>query len=742
MTPLPSGPSQGDETLCVSQFPSIQQNRPTVVHQLLWPAIVEMLTQQRRAVARKDQVALIAFASFGGDGTRKGVNVEFIDALVLDLDEGIPVNVLRSRLASIELVAYSTFSHRREHPKYRLVLPFLRSVERVEYAAIWAAMNRKIGGCADPQSKDAGHIFYLPSCPPERVGEAFEFRQAGRWLDPDEVLAEAAPPYDPTIAQPVPGWMNAPEVRALADRLDAGLLGGLLKDGPDMTQGFPDGQRTGALLERAGWLLGPGNKTEQEALAACLEWNTKNTPQLSEAKVESAVRSIAKSEASKRAQIGRALGQPPAARSAESEVNRHLRELAALPELDYERVRKSEAEKLGWRVAVLDRAVERLRPPPENGERGQGQPLRLPSRTPCADPVNGADVLTELVECIERYAVLPEGAAVAIALFIMHTYTFVAFHISPRLLITSPVRRCGKTTVLLLINLLASKPLLTSNITTAAIFRTVEAVRPTLIIDEADSFARENDELRGIINSGHAREGTVIRTVGEDFEPRQFSTWCPTVIAAIGRLPDTVEDRAVMVPMRRKLAAEKVARLRTDRPGEFETLAGKAARWGLDHEQALRDADPQTPAELNDRASDNWRPLLAIADLCGRGWPDKARHAALVLSGASDNDNASRGIQLLEDLRTLFGDTKHLASGELCMRLATLDGRPWGDHYRGRPITPNQLARLLQPFGIKSRTVRISDKETPKGYVREDFQDVFVRYLDNGAFEPPQPPHV
>src|SRR5260221_610896 len=89
-----------------------------------------------------------------------------------------------------------------------------------------------------------------------------------------------------------------------------------------------------------------------------------------------------------------------------------------------------------------------------------------------------------------------------------------AWRIYLLLIINSPEKGCGKTTVLDVVGRTCSRPLFTSNITPAALFRVVEAVQPTLLIDEADSFAAENEELRGVINSGHTRSGAfVIRTV-------------------------------------------------------------------------------------------------------------------------------------------------------------------------------------------------------------------------------------
>ena len=59
------------------------------------------------------------------------------------------------------------------------------------------------------------------------------------------------------------------------------------------------------------------------------------------------------------------------------------------------------------------------------------------------------------------------------------------------------------------------------------------------MIDEADSFLRDNEELRGVLNSGHRKGGAVLRNVGDDHEPRSFSTYSACAIALIGQLPPT-----------------------------------------------------------------------------------------------------------------------------------------------------------------------------------------------------------
>ena len=155
----------------------------------------------------------------------------------------------------------------------------------------------------------------------------------------------------------------------------------------------------------------------------------------------------------------------------------------------------------------------------------------------------------------------------------------------------------------------------------------VEAYRPALLVDEADTFLRDNDELRGVINSGHRRGGAVLRTVGDDHEPRAFSTYSACAIALIGKLPDTLYDRAVVIDLKRRLPEEKIAPFRPDRAGDLDVLARQLARWARDHADRIAEVDPEMPAGIFNREADNWRPLVAIAQVAGGDWPKRARKA-------------------------------------------------------------------------------------------------------------------
>jgi Protein of unknown function (DUF3631)/RepB DNA-primase from phage plasmid len=415
--------------------------------------------------------------------------------------------------------------------------------------------------------------------------------------------------------------------------------------------------------------------------------------------------------------------------------------LAALRARDpaaYERAR-ARLKAAHVRVAALDREVTR-RQPGTTADGAKGKALDLPEPEPWAEPVNGAELVAGLVEQITRYVVLSDHAALASGLWVLHAHAHdVAFH-SPRLTITSPTMRCGKSTLLRTIGRLVPRPLPTANITPAAMFRVIEAASPCLLIDEADSFAHENEELRGVINSSHCRlDAFVVRAVavGDDFEARRFSTWAPMAIASIGRVASTIADRSIMIGMERKPALESVARMRADRDDGSSVLASKAARWIADHLEALRQADPEVPRALNDRQADNWRPLLAIADLAGGEWPTRARGAALALS-VTDEDAETIGVQLLASVRLAFGTATQISTENLLRHLHAMTEAPWGEYGRQRkPMSPRQLATLLKPFGITSGTLR-EGETTYKGYRRDQFEQSWARYL-SPSVTPSQP---
>lgn len=405
-----------------------------------------------------------------------------------------------------------------------------------------------------------------------------------------------------------------------------------------------------------------------------------------------------------------------------------ISKLASLPLLDYERIRIEKAKLLKVRPPILDRLVQTARPVTTKETKIPFEKIEL-----WPQPINPTELLNEINDTINRFVICPTETAIAATLWITMTWFIDAIQIAPLAVITAPEKRCGKSQLLFLFGRLVNRPLAASNITPAALFRSIDIWQPTLLIDEADAFMRENEELRGIINCGHTRDSAkIIRVVGDDYTPATFTVWGAKALAGIGHLPDTIMDRAVAMELRRKMPHETTERLRHAEPGLFKTLSSKLAKFAQDYSSVIQDAKPYLPDTLNDRAQDNWEPLLAIADIADEEWATRARLAATKISG--DNEQSqSIGVELLIDIQEIFENQQidRISSAELVRSLCSDEEKPWATYNRGLAIKPRQIATRLREFGIISNTIRIG-MTTAKGYLKNQFIDAFARYIHKG----------
>jgi hypothetical protein len=350
---------------------------------------------------------------------------------------------------------------------------------------------------------------------------------------------------------------------------------------------------------------------------------------------------------------------------------------------------------------------------------------------------NGAKLLGELRAALTKYVILPsEEAADAVALWVAATHATPAWNCAPRLDITSPVKRCGKSRLIDIIEATSYKPLLTVNISPAALVRSIGGDPPTLLLDEADTVfgpkaSDNNEDLRGILNAGHSRNRPYIRWDVSARSTENCPTFAMAALAGIGNLPDTIKDRSVIVAMRRRAPGEEVARYRERRDAEpLRKLGAQLGRWVRSNLKTLRDAEPDMPVE--DRAADTWEPLIAIADVAGGDWPARARRAALALTAEDDTDT-TMGARLLGDLRNVFGTADAMHGQTILNALHKIEEAPWADYY-GHPLNARDLARLLKPYGASPVDVKI-DGVNHKGYRREHLHDTWTRYLP----PPPRP---
>jgi putative DNA primase/helicase len=425
-----------------------------------------------------------------------------------------------------------------------------------------------------------------------------------------------------------------------------------------------------------------------------------------------------------------------------------LLRLSRLARLQYELERKEVAERLDIRVTALDDVVAHLRPLPDSGDKDdlQGGRITFEDVEPWADAVDGERLIADMVKAIRDYVILSEEQALACVLWEMHPHVLEIAEHTPRLQIKSPAPRCGKSTLLSVIAAMVPKPLQTENISMPALFRTIEKHRPTLLIDEADSFLKREDgkdreDMNGILNSGHKRGGSFIRTVGEDFEPRAFSTFAPLAFAWLVKrgvhVAQTLEDRSITIELRRRLPDEKILRFRSARAGHLREFARRAARWVADHKIALGAADPAMPDELNDRAQDNWRVMIAIADCVSADLGRKARAAAVKIAEENIGGDIADAVLLLADaagiIRHKPAITKAgtvIGSEDLIAALAEMEARPWAEWSRGKPLSTHALAKLLKPFDLHPHRYRTGQGPTDltRGYAIKAILEAAERY--------------
>jgi hypothetical protein len=352
---------------------------------------------------------------------------------------------------------------------------------------------------------------------------------------------------------------------------------------------------------------------------------------------------------------------------------------------------------------------------------------------PAAEELDGALVLDELCRRLTDYVVLPSvDAAWAITLWVAATHAQQAWEHASRLHPRSPLKRCGKTRLLEVVAATAAKPLKTTNISAAALVRSInQDDPPTIILDEADGvFTRRRGEvseqaetLRGILNAGHSRDWPYTRWDAIHRQLEACPTYAMAALASIGPLPDTIEDRAIVIDMRRRGPGEHVHQWRSKRVlPVLHAIRDRLSEWVSLHLAALAEADPELPVE--DRAADVWAPLCAIANKAGDDWPARARSACLALTAAaSAADEGALVERLPDDLFVVFGDRERMPTGDILADLCAIEEAPWSD-WHGKPLTARALSQLLRPYGIQP----VKWPGGSRGYERAAFEDAWTRY--------------
>ena len=200
---------------------------------------------------------------------------------------------------------------------------------------------------------------------------------------------------------------------------------------------------------------------------------------------------------------------------------------------------------------------------------------------PPGDPITGLELFRGLRAVFKEFLSLDEEHEyAALGLWCMHAHIFNRFMHTPRLILRSAVRDCGKTTALGIIEGFVPNPKKSDNMTAATFFRLTDWGL-TLLLDEVDNLGLLTDPVfRTALNSGYRRGGTIDRTIRN--QPATFETFAPVVLAGIGTVPLPLARRSIVIKLNRDPKAPINLR-------QFDSL---------DKKQIDVRADPGTPDGL------------------------------------------------------------------------------------------------------------------------------------------------
>ncbi len=368
------------------------------------------------------------------------------------------------------------------------------------------------------------------------------------------------------------------------------------------------------------------------------------------------------------------------------------------------------------------------------------------------DISTGCTLIAELESYITSYVTFEETChALVIALWLMATHVWPAFDAFPYLVVTSATKRSGKTRLLELISFVASNSRLVANISPAALYRTIDAEKPTLLIDEAEMFSSAKSEYRSLLNSGYRRGQTVKRHDGD------YETYCPKAFALIGDVHDTLRDRSIVIQMRRGEPARRFvyAAVKEEGAALREMINATVSSKAEEIAQAVRSFEGLS--FLTDRDEEIWSPLFI---LCRLICPDRINEVTRVAADISAAKTAKArryselgeeedrlqeeeyALRLLRDMLHVIGDQKQITTQESITKLRQIPTSPWrrfrGDGLKDGIEGAMVVAGLLSRFGVNSSTIRIAAKNvgtgsTAKGYKRRALLNALAGINGSGS---------
>jgi hypothetical protein len=153
-----------------------------------------LLTEARGAPKRNLRLwapdLYVPGAKRGGDG------VIHLSCLVLDYDKGLPFDEAQPRWRAWFHVAHSTWSHRPDRPKYRIILPLAAPVAAADWRRVWSWAQELAGHWIDPAMSGRAATYALPTSPSAEAPKIAVLHRDGPLLDPvaEGLIGAPAPP--------------------------------------------------------------------------------------------------------------------------------------------------------------------------------------------------------------------------------------------------------------------------------------------------------------------------------------------------------------------------------------------------------------------------------------------------------------------------------------------------------------------------------------------------------------------
>lgn len=269
---------------------------------------------------------------------------------------------------------------------------------------------------------------------------------------------------------------------------------------------------------------------------------------------------------------------------------------------------------------------------------------------------------TNLIDQLEQqfgsYLALDAGTPLVLALWTLATHVYQQFSAFPYLGVLSPVRECGKTRLLEIIELFAHRPYRRISLTPAGLFRRIDQNSPTLLIDEAQAIgSKSNQALKEILDSGY-RQGAIVERVGLRGKLVEYKTFCPKAIALIGELPETLASRTISIRMQRMLQTDSIDKRLPEPDDSYVVGLHKASEeWAeTERDQIKRAYKEHEPLEFaKGREAERWIPLFVVCELVApHRFGDLTEVAIRLATAKKELAPVSHGIRALTDIRGIF----------------------------------------------------------------------------------------